>query len=81
MVAIPAEPDKSTFEPGAGALVIIDMQRDFVHPGGSGAALGNDISLLLKAVAPSFEGAKGCWTTSASRSPTWTARKRSIKPR
>ncbi len=81
MVAIPAEPYESTFVPGAVALVIIDVLRDFVHQGGFGVALGNDISLLLKAVAPSFEGAKECSTISGSRSPTWTARKRSIKPR
>ena len=52
MVAVPAEPYDFTFEPGAVALVIIDMQRDFVYPGGFGAALGNDTSLLLKAVPP-----------------------------
>jgi nicotinamidase-related amidase len=52
MAEIPAEPYEFAFDPAHVALVIIDMQRDFVYPGGFGAALGNDTSLLLKAVAP-----------------------------
>jgi nicotinamidase-related amidase len=47
-----AEPYVFTFEPKSTALLIIDMQRDFVDPGGFGEALGNDVSLLRKAVPP-----------------------------
>jgi nicotinamidase-related amidase len=47
-----AEPYAFDFDPGSCALVIIDMQRDFVDPGGFGEALGNDVSLLRRAIAP-----------------------------
>jgi len=52
MTAVQAEPYEFEFEPRSCALVIIDMQRDFVDPGGFGEALGNDVSLLRKAIAP-----------------------------
>ncbi len=52
MATIAAEPFDLAFDPATTALVIIDMQRDFVLPGGFGEALGNDTSLLLAAVDP-----------------------------
>ncbi len=52
MHSIEAEPFPLPFDEAATALVIIDMQRDFVLPGGFGEKLGNDTSLLLAAVAP-----------------------------
>jgi nicotinamidase-related amidase len=52
MSKIQAEPFPLDFDPKTTALVIIDMQRDFVLPGGFGEMLGNDTSLLLKAVPP-----------------------------
>ena len=52
MATIDAEPFPLDFEVDSTALVIIDMQRDFVLPGGFGEALGNDTSLLLAAVEP-----------------------------
>jgi len=52
MDAVRAEPYDFEFDPATSALVIIDMQRDFVDPGGFGEALGNDVSFLRKAIAP-----------------------------
>jgi nicotinamidase-related amidase len=49
---IPARPFAFDFQPGRAALVIIDMQRDFIEPGGFGASLGNDVSQLEAAIAP-----------------------------
>jgi nicotinamidase-related amidase len=51
-VPIPATPFVYPFAPGHTALVVIDMQRDFVEPGGFGASLGNDVTLLHGAIAP-----------------------------
>ena len=39
-----AEPGPIAFEIGRTALVIIDMQRDFLEPGGFGETLGNDVT-------------------------------------
>ena len=47
-----AEPYPLAFDPTATALLIIDMQRDFLEPGGFGEMLGNDVSLLRNAIAP-----------------------------
>ena len=51
-MAIDAEPYPFDFQPDAAALLIIDMQRDFLEPGGFGAMLGNDVSHLRRAIAP-----------------------------
>ena len=50
MTILCAEPYDFEFQTATVALVIIDMQRDFVDPGGFGEALGNDVSLLRRAV-------------------------------
>ncbi|ACO74299.1 cysteine hydrolase family protein [Laribacter hongkongensis] len=47
-----AEPYELEFDPGTTALIMIDMQRDFVEPGGFGEMLGNDVSLLRSAIEP-----------------------------
>lgn len=49
---IEALPGPFTFEAACTAVLIIDMQRDFLEPGGFGAALGNDVTQLHAAIAP-----------------------------
>jgi nicotinamidase-related amidase len=51
-VIVEAEPEPISLNLDRTALVIIDMQRDFLEPGGFGETLGNDVSLLGKAVGP-----------------------------
>jgi nicotinamidase-related amidase len=45
-LTVSAQPGPFSFDPAHTALVMIDMQRDFIEPGGFGATLGNDVSLL-----------------------------------
>jgi nicotinamidase-related amidase len=52
MLSVAAEPYPFELMPEASALVIIDMQRDFLEPGGFGDSLGNDVSRLRSAIAP-----------------------------
>ena len=47
-----AEPYEFEFDAQSTALVVIDMQRDFVEPGGFGEALGNDVTPLQAVIAP-----------------------------
>ncbi len=51
---IAALPYDFPFDRESAALLIIDMQRDFLEPGGFGATLGNDVS-LLRAIVPTLQ--------------------------
>ena len=51
MAEVAAQPYAYRFEPRSTALLVIDMQRDFVEPGGFGEALGNDVG-RLSAIVP-----------------------------
>lgn len=57
---IQANPFPFVFDVAHTALVIIDMQRDFIEPGGFGASLGNDVS-LLSAIVPACQAALTAW--------------------
>ena len=43
LITVEAEPYSFEFSPATCALLIIDMQRDFLEPGGFGEMLGNDV--------------------------------------
>lgn len=50
--SIPAKPSPFSLDPAAAALVLIDMQRDFLEPGGFGETLGNDVGMLRRTIEP-----------------------------
>ena len=50
MPVINAAPFPLEFDPATTALIVIDMQRDFIEPGGFGESLGNDVGRLAAIV-------------------------------
>jgi nicotinamidase-related amidase len=60
---VPAQPFEYAFNMDQTALLIIDMQRDFIEPGGFGDTLGNDVSLLA-AIVPTVKRVLEAWRAS-----------------
>jgi nicotinamidase-related amidase len=57
---VDARPYPFTFDPARTALVVIDMQRDFLEPGGFGESLGNDVGQLRRTIEPLQALLAGC---------------------
>jgi nicotinamidase-related amidase len=51
MISVPSRPYPYALDPEHTALVVIDMQRDFIERGGFGDSLGNDVA-RLEAIIP-----------------------------
>lgn len=51
-IELDADPSPFAFDQATTALIVIDMQRDFVEPGGFGEALGNDVAQLRAVIPP-----------------------------
>ncbi len=60
MATVGALPGPFTFDPATTALVVIDMQRDFMEPGGFGETLGNDVSQLRRVIEPTEALLRAC---------------------
>jgi len=60
MASVSAQPYTYEFSPASTAVVMIDMQRDFILPGGFGETLGNKVSLLAAIVPTARKLLDGC---------------------
>jgi biuret amidohydrolase len=60
VIELPARPFVFGLMLPRAALVIIDMQRDFIEPGGFGASLGNDVT-RLQAIVPAVRRVLQAW--------------------
>lgn len=60
ILTVPARPGPFMLPLRHAALVLIDMQRDFVEPGGFGASLGNDVT-RLQAIVPTLQRLLAAW--------------------
>lgn len=69
-VVADAKPYAYQLPVSAAALVMIDFQRDFMEPGGFGAALGNDVGLLQVGAGwrPLY---MAIWSDGGAPGPTW----------
>ena len=54
MITVAAQPFDYDFPPDKVALIVIDMQRDFIERGGFGETLGNDVT-RLQAIVPTVK--------------------------
>jgi nicotinamidase-related amidase len=52
MPTVDANPGPFPFDKESTALLVIDMQRDFLLPGGFGESLGNDVGQLRRTIEP-----------------------------
>ena len=60
MASVSAQPYAYEFSPASTAVVMIDMQRDFILPGGFGETLGNHVGLLAAIVPAARRLLDGC---------------------
>jgi nicotinamidase-related amidase len=60
ILTVDALPHAYSFEPASTALLVIDMQRDFLEPGGFGETLGNDVGELRRTIEPTRALLAGC---------------------